>query len=175
MAEMLRYNQGKPQLSFLPQVFVRAVYTQTALRDADALLSGVAEVLTFGAVKYSRNNWRTGGSWCRVADSALRHALFGIAIGEVLDPESKLPHLAHIGCNVAFLLEFQAYGLGEDDRYRRTNHVAWPDEARVAVTEGEANAMLLADTLYAFLEGDNDALVEMIIPLVDQMKALSND
>jgi hypothetical protein len=36
--------------------------------------------------------------------------------GEAIDPESGLPHLAHALTSLAFLVECDALGLGEDDR-----------------------------------------------------------
>lgn len=106
---MLRYNDGKPRLGLVP-------YSFWALDLSPKLLTDVAQVLTFGAEKYTPNNWRKGGSWTAVCDSALRHILLGVMRGEENDPESGLPHLAHVGCNLAFLWEFHRSGTPTDDR-----------------------------------------------------------
>ena len=77
-----------------------------------------AEVLGFGAQKYAAHNWRKGMKWSRLGDAALRHLLAWID-GEDVDPETGLSHLAHLRCCAGFLIEYQAAGLGDDDRFRR--------------------------------------------------------
>lgn len=70
-----------------------------------AALEGVAKVLTFGARKYGDDNWRDVTPFrSRYLAAALRH-LAAYGRGEVLDPETKLPHLAHAACCLLFLLE----------------------------------------------------------------------
>jgi len=86
MEQALRYNDSKSQLSLL---------------DLDSF-SDVADVLQFGANKYSRDNWRKGLPVTSILDSLLRHVA-ALQRGEFLDPESGLPHTGHIGCNVMFL------------------------------------------------------------------------
>lgn len=67
-------------------------------------LEEVVKVLEFGAKKYSRDNWRKVDSAdTRYLAAAFRH-LIAHNSGEVNDPESGLPHLAHAGCCVLFLL-----------------------------------------------------------------------
>lgn len=78
----------------------------------------IAEVLTFGAKKYAAHNWRAGFDQSRLIGAALRH-LLAYNDGEDTDPESGLSHLAHLGCCVLFMLEQQAKGTGNDDRYKR--------------------------------------------------------
>ncbi len=82
-------------------------------------LTEIAKVLTFGARKYDAWNWAKGMAWSRLIGAALRH-LFAWARGEDTDPETGLSHLAHLGCCVVFLLEYEHGGLGVDDRYRLT-------------------------------------------------------
>lgn len=70
----------------------------------------VVGVLTFGANKYSAWSWpSTPDARRRYFASAIRHAVAWVK-GERLDPESGLPHLAHLACNALFLLSFE---LGE--------------------------------------------------------------
>ena len=67
----------------------------------------ILKVLAYGAKKYAPENWRkVPDGRRRYFDAALRHltAWYG---GEDLDPESGLPHLAHAGCCVLFLLEWR--------------------------------------------------------------------
>jgi hypothetical protein len=81
----------------------------------------VAKVLTFGAVKYSDDNWKKVLRGERGPDryfaAAMRH-LVAWKKGEIIDPESGLPHLAHAQCCLMFL---QAYA---PPRKRRTRHRA---------------------------------------------------
>lgn len=77
----------------------------------------IAKVMTFGAQKYAPNAWRDGMEWSRLYGAALRH-LTAHMEGEDTDPESGLSHLAHLGCCVMFLLEFEQTGNGTDDRYK---------------------------------------------------------
>jgi hypothetical protein len=69
---------------------------------------GISEILTFGANKYGANNWKTAKTTDipRYKDALLRH-LLAYLDGEYIDPESKKPHLYHIGCNLMFLDYFE--------------------------------------------------------------------
>jgi hypothetical protein len=78
-------------------------------------LMEVAKVLAFGAKKYSPNGWRKIDNRSRYAGAIQRH-LLQYQSGEDIDPESGLPHLAHLACSALFLLEAHVAGLGKDDR-----------------------------------------------------------
>ena len=66
----------------------------------------IIRVLDFGAKKYSRDGWQNvPDARRRYLAAALRH-LAAIADGEWVNEESQLPHAAHIGCCVLFLLWF---------------------------------------------------------------------
>jgi hypothetical protein len=80
-------------------------------------MESIAEVLSFGAQKYDANNWCRGARWGRYYAALLRH-LFAWWRGEEKDPETGLSHLAHAGCCLVFLLEYQRNGWGSDDRFR---------------------------------------------------------
>lgn len=82
----------------------------------EALLSEAA-VLAFGAKKYAAHNWRQGMRWSRLGDAAMRHLLAWLD-GEDNDPETGLPHLAHLRCCAGFLLSYSARGEGTDDRHK---------------------------------------------------------
>lgn len=69
-------------------------------------LMDIAKVLTFGARKYNDRNWEKGIAWNRVYGALQRH-LFAWWNGQDLDPETGLSHLAHAGCCIVFLLEFE--------------------------------------------------------------------
>ena len=119
MAEMLRYNAGKAPLSLIPATFTKAIvdhYAGHGLPIPTRLIWQVGAVLDFGAKKYTAHNWRQGGSWTSCLNSALRH-LVKMIEGNQIDDESGLPESGHLGCNLAFLLEFDWRGTGKDDRF----------------------------------------------------------
>lgn len=95
----LKYDYGKPTFEYLP----------------DDALAEINKVLTFGARKYDARNWEKGMSWLRCWNAAFRH-LWAWARGEKLDPETGLPHLAHAGCCVLFLISYELRSVGVDDR-----------------------------------------------------------
>ena len=71
------------------------------------LVTGIGDVLAYGACKYEPNNWQhvvNGDD--RYFAAAMRH-LIAYRSGEVLDPESGLNHLAHATTNLMFLLHIQ--------------------------------------------------------------------
>lgn len=96
-----KHDQEKPRTDLLPT----------------APLLEIAKVLGFGAKKYAAHNWRGGIEQSRLVGSSLRH-LLAYNDGEDNDPESGLPHLAHLGCCVLFMLEQHLKGTGLDDRYK---------------------------------------------------------
>lgn len=86
-----KHDSGKPLMGAVPP---------------NALLA-VAHVLTFGAEKYGRDNWRqVENAETRYLDAALRH-INAYQCGEAVDPESGESHLAHAVCSLMFMLELQ--------------------------------------------------------------------
>lgn len=90
--EAIRHNQDKLRVDLIPT----------------ELIEEVAKVLTFGAKKYSPNNWKgfTKEQQDEILGSLLRHIL-EYQKGNKLDSESGLHHLAHAACNIAFILYFE--------------------------------------------------------------------
>lgn len=85
----MKFDKGKPRFGLLPPM----------------ALEQVAEVLTFGAEKYAPGNWKLlEDADARYFDAAQRH-LWAYRRGEVSDPESGLPHLAHAMCCLMFMAE----------------------------------------------------------------------
>ena len=81
-----KHDQGKPMMSLIPA-------------EASEMM---AQALTFGAKKYGQHNFRDGITWSRLIDADLRHTN-AMLRGEMLDPESGLPHLAHALASKAML------------------------------------------------------------------------
>lgn len=75
----------------------------------------VARVLEFGQKKYEPRNWEKGMAWSRVYAALLRH-LTAWWNGEDIDPESGLPHLAHVATCAMFLQQYEKYNPEYDDR-----------------------------------------------------------
>lgn len=101
MSEALKFDGGKPRMDLLPH----------------RPLQEVAKVLMFGLVKYAAHNWRLGTDWSRFVRAAQDHIGYWNE-GEDLDPESKLSHLAHAVCCLLFLMWYQIFNVGNDDRYK---------------------------------------------------------
>lgn len=82
----MRFNEGK---------------LQWALVDFECL-EDMVRVLEKGCVKYERDNWKLGLPMRAQCESMARH-LFALMSGEINDPETGLPHWAHIQCNALFM------------------------------------------------------------------------
>lgn len=79
-------------------------------------LEQVARVITFGADKYSPDNWQhVNNARERYFSAGIRH-LTEWQKGQRLDSESGLPHLAHALCCLLFLMWF-------DDREKKPKEV----------------------------------------------------
>lgn len=97
-----KYDGGKPMVQLLsPTAMIK-----------------IAEVMTFGAKKYGSDNWREGIAWTRVIGAVLRH-IFAWIGGQDRDPETGISHLAHAGCGIMFLLEYEETRKEKDDRYKK--------------------------------------------------------
>jgi hypothetical protein len=93
--EGIKYDDSKPDYSLIPP---------RALND-------LVKVLTFGAKKYDRHNWKkVENAEQRYFAAAQRH-LWAVVRGETHDPESGEHHYAHALCCIMYLLEF--YSLQE--------------------------------------------------------------
>ena len=71
-----------------------------------SLVWAVAKIREYGCKKYKDpDNWKQVEPQ-RYRDALYRHLLAYYG-GEKTDPESGLPHLWHIACNIAFLIELE--------------------------------------------------------------------
>lgn len=85
-------DAGKLQLTLVPREIIRAI----------------AAIRMYGNEKYhDPENWRTVEPE-RYRDAAFRHFLAYLDDPQGVDEESGLPHLWHLACNVAFLVEMEA-------------------------------------------------------------------
>lgn len=87
----------------------------------EAALEEILKVFEYGAKKYGDFNWLDNAEkvqWTRYQDALERH-LKKFKLGKDLDEESNLYELAHMGCNVLMLLEYQLNNLGKDNRRKQ--------------------------------------------------------
>lgn len=84
-----KFDSGKTEYGLLPPY----------------ILEEIAKVMTFGAQKYERENWRYVDDGKRRYFDALQRHIWAWKRGEVYDPESGMHHLAHAGCCLMFLAE----------------------------------------------------------------------
>ena len=87
--QMIKADAGKEELRLVPMEIMR----------------NIATIRTYG-----NNKYKDPESWRRVAperyiDAMMRHAIAFVENPTSVDEESKLPHLHHLACNVAFLCE----------------------------------------------------------------------
>lgn len=87
-----KHDNGKPQLSF-----------PVGMTNA---MAAISEVMTFGAAKYERDNWKKASSSQihRYLDAALRH-LSSHCANDLTDPESGLPHIHHALTSLAMYVD----------------------------------------------------------------------
>ncbi len=90
MAQADRFNTGKPELSYL--------------LSAPYAIEGLCEAFTFGAKKYSRDNWKQGFPANQLINSLLRH-LTAYANGDPIDEESGINHLNMVLWNALVLAD----------------------------------------------------------------------
>jgi hypothetical protein len=90
-----KFDSGKPEMSLLPPYALEAV----------------ARVLTYGATKYERDNWKhvPDGEY-RYKNAAFRH-FNDFLKGDELDPETDEHHLAHAICCLMFILDSRESGV----------------------------------------------------------------
>ncbi len=73
---------------------------------APSIITAIARVSAFGAVKYGERNWEKGFKYSTVYASLLRH-LIDWWEGKDMDEESLLSMLDHIAWNVHVLVELE--------------------------------------------------------------------
>lgn len=97
MTQDAKADAGKPRYTLVPV----------------SLIEAVAAVRMFGCSKYhDPDNWRKVEPQ-RYRDALYRHWMYYLK-GEECDQESGLPHLWHLACNAAFLIEMEG---GQHERW----------------------------------------------------------
>lgn len=90
MKKGLKHDKGKLRWDLLPL----------------GLVEWLVKVYTFGANKYKPNTWQhVSNGYDRYKAAMMRH-LTAHEKGETFDPESGLPHLAHMAWNAMAVLYF---------------------------------------------------------------------
>lgn len=95
----LRFNTGKLPVHLVPV----------------SAIGAMADVLKYGALKYSERNWEKGHQYSVPYACLLRHLMAWWG-GEDKDPESGLPHTYHVLMNAAMLVEYEQLEQDFDDR-----------------------------------------------------------
>jgi hypothetical protein len=90
MSEGIKFDNEKPDYSLIPP---------NALED-------VAQVLTYGAKKYDRDNWKELENLDDRYFAAANRHLWALRKGETHDEETGLHHGAHAICCMMFIVEF---------------------------------------------------------------------
>lgn len=102
MTEGLRFNEGKLPYHLIPE-------------DA---LEQVAAILGEGAKKYAARNWQRGLMWDEGCAASLQRHLAKWKMGEDVDPDDGMLHIAKVMVNAMFLTHFYLQGTGQDDRFK---------------------------------------------------------
>lgn len=90
-SQTAKADSGKPKLTLVPR----------------KILTAIARIREYGCKKYKDpENWRKVEKE-RYRDAAFRHFMAYLDDPTGVDEESGLPHLWHLACNVAFLVELE--------------------------------------------------------------------
>lgn len=98
--QTIKADNGKAKLSLVPT----------------AIIYAIARIREYGNNKYpkgGKDNWKLVEVE-RYRDALFRHLLLYLENPTGVDEESKLPHLWHIACNVAFLCELEKENFNAD-------------------------------------------------------------
>lgn len=140
MSEASKHDDSKTPLALIPTYPIEQV----------------ASILNYGQKKYGqKDNWRKGMDWSRLISATMRHMLAWNE-GDNTDEESGLSHLAHAACNLLFLLEYQHYKLGKDDRYIRATNNEHPDGPRPDNLLTSSGASTPVERPLSFAAGANE-------------------
>lgn len=109
IAEAQKFQQGKEVTTTTPHDAEFMKFDNQKIAGYHLIpreaMDAMAQVLDYGAKKYSPNNWKQCDDISRYQDALWRHILAYLD-GEEVDVESGLPHLAHAITNLSFLIWF---------------------------------------------------------------------
>ena len=97
----LKFDEDKPMMHLVPLVAVEAV----------------AKVMTFGAKKYAPDGWKSVPNAVDRYNSAMLRHMAALQGGELIDPDSGLPHSDHVACNALFLSYFHHKEINKTDEF----------------------------------------------------------
>jgi hypothetical protein len=100
-----------------PKVAQGAAKTPLALIPPVAA-DAIAKVHQHGADRYSPWNWRESKVPMMTYLHAMRRHLDAVLDGQDLDPDSGLPHVAHVAASCNIIMDAAAFGTLVDDRPR---------------------------------------------------------
>ena len=100
MTDRLKYDSGKTMWHLMPL----------------DVLEGIAKIMTFGAVKYEENGWKSPDLKIERVYSAMMRHYKAMMDGEHLDPESGMPHAYHFATNAIFIAYKNVEGEADEDR-----------------------------------------------------------
>lgn len=115
-------SDGKPQMDLIPPIVLQAL----------------AEILTFGGQKYEPYNWTKGLPWSKVYAALQRHlnSWWG---GERYDKETNKSHLWHAVCDLAFLITYEHYNMGTNDKPKWPQPTYQPPAEQKPVLDDEVH------------------------------------
>lgn len=96
--DALRFNEAKTRYDLIPYEWKKVL----------------AEILTFGANKYSDRNWEKGMDWGKMIASAERHVV-DFQSGQSYDRESGCHHLGHAAWNYLALMTYDLRRIGNSN------------------------------------------------------------
>ena len=108
MSGFKKFDEGKLEWDLMPE----------------EALEEVMKVLQYGKRKYSAWNWLDNSAevnWTRYSNALERH-LKKFKKGQDFDEESGLYELAHLGCNLLMLLQYQILKKGIDNRRKNESN-----------------------------------------------------
>ena len=83
------------------------------LEESIRFIQAIERVREYGCRKYPEDSWKDVEPQ-RYWEAALRHMLAAWKDYRAVDPESGLPHIWHIACNLAFIISQEGVGNGLD-------------------------------------------------------------
>lgn len=135
--------------------------TQTSLLlSFSRALMAVAEIGTYGANKYTRDGWQSVPDGInRYTDAMLRHLLYE-GMGEKIDPESALTHMAHHAWNTLARLELML----REESLSKLKDKVYSGEIDPAAAGGEFTRTKILDQLIPSQKSLSPEIQQLLSP-----------